>query len=251
MALGDLIFEQSLLGSPVPASVASANLHQTLCRPTMPADLCLREVVPRLEDHAVGPVAKQIGSSFQGHPSAPISWWSILLDCDLWPGSQTPFCTLTMSVHSHNRCIHHDVFHVRLVADSVKQLLKNISFDPVTEPLEDGVPFAKLRRQISPRATCSCNPKHCFQEESIVGAAASSVSNLPQTQWAHTSPLLVCQNVSHHRAIVMPLQKAKIKSQQTLENSKFQMTNSSSKIANPSFHQTCAIKPRSAGEVRR
>ena len=36
-ALVDWIFEQSPLGSPMPASVASANLHQTLCRPTMPA----------------------------------------------------------------------------------------------------------------------------------------------------------------------------------------------------------------------
>ena len=179
MALGDLIFEQSLLGSPVPASVASANLHQTLCRPTMPADLCLREVVPRLEDHAVGPVAKQIGSSFQGHLSAPISWWSNHLDCDLWPGSQTPFCTLTMPVHSHNRCIYHDVFHVRLIANRVKQLLKNVCFDPVAKPFEDGVPLAKFRRQISPRATCTRNPKHCFQEQSIVGATASSIPNLP------------------------------------------------------------------------
>ena len=182
----------------MPASVASANLHQTLCRPTMPADLCLRAVAPRLEDHAVGLAAKQIGSSFQGHLSAPISWWSNHLGCDLWPGSQTPFCTLSMPVHSHNRCIHHDVFHVRLIADRVKHLLENVDFDPVAKPFEDGVPLAKLRWQISPRAPCSCNPKHCFQKESIVGTTAPSVSNLPQAQWAHTSPLFICQNVSHH-----------------------------------------------------
>ena len=190
---------QSPLGSPVPASVASASLRQMLYRPAMPADLRLQAVALHLEDQVDGLAAKQIGSSSQGHLSAPRSWCSNHLDCDLWPGPQTPFCTLTMPVHSHNRCIHHHVFHVRLIADCIKQLLKNISFDPVAKPLEDGVPLAKLRRQISPRATCSCNPKHCFQEESIVGATASSVSNFPQTQWTHTRPLFICQNVSHHR----------------------------------------------------
>ena len=143
----------------------------------MPTDLRLQEAALHLEDHAVGLATKQIASSSRGHLSAPRSWWTNHLDCDLWPGPQTPFCTLTMPVHSHNRCIHHHVFHVRLIADCIKQLLKTISFDPVAKPLEDGVPLAKLRRQISPRATCSCNPKHCFQEESIVGATASSVSN--------------------------------------------------------------------------
>ena len=165
----------------------------------MPADLCLQAVALHLEDHVVGLAAKQIGSSSQGYLSAPRSWWSNHLDCDLWPSPQTLFCTFTMPVHSHHRCIQHHVFHVRLIADCIKQLLKNISFDPVAKPLQDGAPLTKLGWQISPRATCSCNPKHCFQEESIVGATASSVSNLPQTQWTHTSPLSISQNISHHR----------------------------------------------------
>ena len=193
------IFGNHHLEKPVPASVVLTNLHRMLCGPAVSAKRLLRAIASCLEDHVVGLAAKQIGSSSQGHLSAPRSWCSNHLDCDLWPGPQTPFFTLTMPVHSHNRCIHHHVFHVRLIADCIKQLLKTISFDPVAKPLEDGVPLAKLRRQISPRATCSCNPKHCFQEESIVGATASSVSNLPQTQWTHTSPLFICQNVSHHR----------------------------------------------------
>ena len=155
----------------------TGQMQKSTGRSTMPTDLRLQEAALHLEDHAVGLATKQIASSSRGHLSAPRSWWTNHLDCDLWPGPQTPFCTLTMPVHSHNRCIHHHVFHVRLIADCIKQLLKNISFDPVAKPLEDGVPLAKLRRQISPRATCSCNPKHCFQEESIVGATASSVSN--------------------------------------------------------------------------
>ena len=58
--------------------------------------------------------------------------------------------------------------------------------------------------------------KALLPKESIVGTTAPSVSNLPQTQWAHTSPLFICQNVSHHSAIVTPPRKVKIKSQQTL-----------------------------------
>jgi len=83
-----------------------------------------------------------------------------------------------MPVYPHNRCIHHDVFHVRLIADRIEQLLEDVCFDPVAEPFEDGVPLAKFGRQISPRAACAHNPKHCLQEQPIVGAAASSVSNL-------------------------------------------------------------------------
>ena len=121
-----------------------------------------------------------------------------------------------MPVNSHNRCIHHDVFHVRLIADRVKQLLKYVGFDPVAKPFEDGVPLAKLRWQISPGAASAYNPKHSLQEQSVVGATASSVSNLTQTQWAHASPLFICQNVSHHTAIVTLLRWLKIKSQHTL-----------------------------------
>ena len=155
----------------------TGQMQKSTGRSTMPTDLRLQEAALHLEDHAVGLATKQIASSSRGHLSAPRSWWTNHLDCDLWPGPQTPFCTLTMPVHSHNRCIHHHVFHVRLIADCIKQLLKNISFDPVAKPLQDGAPLTKLGWQISPRATCSCNPKHCFQEESIVGATASSVSN--------------------------------------------------------------------------
>lgn len=50
-----------------------------------------------------------------------------------------------MSMHLHNRYIHHGVFHARLIARSTKQLLKYKGFEPHTKPFEYGVPLAKFR----------------------------------------------------------------------------------------------------------
>ena len=50
---------------------------------------------------------------------------------------------LTVAMDFDDRAINHGVLHVRVVRDRLKAPCENITFDPVTEAFEDGVPVAK------------------------------------------------------------------------------------------------------------
>ena len=53
----------------------------------------------------------------------------------------------------------HDVFHVGIARQRVENSFENIGFDPVPETLEDGIPSAKMGRNISPWAVRARSPK--------------------------------------------------------------------------------------------
>jgi hypothetical protein len=85
--------------------------------------------------------------------------------------------------------VNHDALHVGVTRYSVKYSFENIGFDPMTEALEDGVPVAKLVRQVAPRCASSGNPQNGFHEKSAVPACATGVAFLAKTMWLHQSPL--------------------------------------------------------------
>src|SRR5262245_44148698 len=86
------------------------------------------------------------------HRSAPGFWWSCRPWNDLWPGSGSPFCALSMALHFDDGGVDHRVFHVGLVRAGIEEPLENIGFGPIAVALEDGIPLAKERRKIAPGA---------------------------------------------------------------------------------------------------
>jgi MFS family permease len=61
----------------------------------------------------------------------------------LWPGFESPFCALTMTVDFNDGGINHSVFHVRFLRNRIKNPLENISSAPVIEPAAGRAPVAK------------------------------------------------------------------------------------------------------------
>lgn len=115
-----------------------------------------------------------------------------------WP--EVPFCPLAVPMHFHNRGIHHRIFHVWLLAHRVKQALKYVGLDPVSEALEHRVPLAELWRQVSPRAACAGNPQHCLNEAAVVCAASPRITWFAKAVRLHLVPLRVCQYPSNAHA---------------------------------------------------
>ena len=70
----------------------------------------------------------------------------------LWPDSESPFCTLTVTMDFDDAAINHGIFHIRLTADFLKHSGKAPCFAPAAVTLEHAVPFAKFLGQIPPRA---------------------------------------------------------------------------------------------------
>ena len=56
----------------------------------------------------------------------------------LWPGFESPFCALAVTMHFHDHDIDHGVFHIWLAADGIKAFLPDTGLDPVAKALEDG-----------------------------------------------------------------------------------------------------------------
>src|SRR5690554_1235788 len=120
------------------------------------------------------------------------------LSSALWPGSESPFCALAVAVDLDDGGIDHGVFHVRLVGARFKNPSKNIGFHPVAVSLEDRVPFAEMRRQITPGTAGARDPENRLKKKPVVAAAAAGIRRLPQTMRLHLRPLGVCQYVSIH-----------------------------------------------------
>jgi hypothetical protein len=85
--------------------------------------------------------------------------------------------------------IDHRVFHVGLIRHRLKKPLKNISFYPILVALIDGVPLAKLRREIAPRAASSGNPQYSFKKQPVIPAAPSRIAGFAKTMRFHLRPL--------------------------------------------------------------
>ena len=109
----------------------------------------------------------------------------------LWPGFESPFCALAVTMHFHDHDIDHGVFHIWLAADGIKAFLPDIGLDSVTKAFENGVPFAEFFRQIAPGAACAHDPQHGLCKQALVRASWPCIAKLAQTVRGHQFPLLV------------------------------------------------------------
>src|SRR3546814_8073428 len=100
----------------------------------------------------------------------------------LWPGSESPFCALSMTVHLDDCGIDHRIYHVRLLRDGVEQPLENIGLHPIPIALEHRVPFAERARQVAPRAARPHDPQYRLDKASIIAAAAPRIADRKSTR---------------------------------------------------------------------
>jgi hypothetical protein len=113
--------------------------------------------------------------------------------------------------------VDHRVLHVGLVRDGIKKTFENIGFNPVSIPLEDGVPGPEQRRQIAPRAAGSRDPQDRFDKPPVILTAATGVRLLPPAMRLHFRPLGIAQHISVHPKLESQyLAWGNPKSQQTL-----------------------------------
>ena len=64
---------------------------------------------------SAGPAAARTGRDCRAHRSAPGSWSSCRPWNGRWPGSESPFCALSVAVDPDDGGIDHGVLHVRLL----------------------------------------------------------------------------------------------------------------------------------------
>ena len=83
-----------------------------------------------------------------------------------------------MPVYTHDGCIHHGVFHVRLATDCFEQAYKNIGLHPIAKAFEYGVPFTEVFWQVSPWTARANNPQNCLYKQSVICPASATVSDL-------------------------------------------------------------------------
>ena len=122
-----------------------------------------------------------------------------------------PFCAPTVSVDLDDGGIHHGVFHVWFIREGIEYAFENVGFTPVAKPAECRAPVAKRGGQVTPWAARAHNPKHGFNEQPVVSAAATGIHRLSQTMRFYLRPLGVCQyktihpkRESHSRRFVNP-----------------------------------------------
>jgi hypothetical protein len=106
---------------------------------------------------------------------------------------------LAVAVDLDDRGVDHGVFHIRIIREGVEEPFEDIGLNPIAIAFENGVPVAKKRWKIAPRAPRSCNPQHRFHEKPIVPTAPPGIARLAQAQHFHLRPLGVSQNESVQR----------------------------------------------------
>jgi hypothetical protein len=80
-----------------------------------------------------------------------------------------------VAVDLDDRGIDHGILHVRLIRSGVEKTLENTGFAPIAVTHEHTVPLAELLRKVAPRAACSRDPQHSFNEQPIVVCTENSI----------------------------------------------------------------------------
>lgn len=94
--------------------------------------------------------------------------------------------------------VDHGEFHIGIVRHRIENPLEDIGRYPVAETLEDRVPLAKGRWQVSPGTAGPRDPQNGLQEQPVVAAAASGIGRLAQAMRLHLCPLSVRQIRANH-----------------------------------------------------
>ena len=96
-------------------------------------------------------------------------------------------------------------------------MLENAGFAPIAVTHEHTVPLTELLRKVTPRAACSRDPQHSFNEQPVITPATTRITGFAQTMWFHLRPLGVRQNESIHQKLESyQASKGNPDSQQTL-----------------------------------
>jgi hypothetical protein len=106
-----------------------------------------------------------------------------------------------VTVDLDDRGIDHGIFHVWLIRSGVEKMLENAGFAPIAVTHEHTVPLTELLRKVAPRAACSRDPQHCFNEQPVITPATPRITGFAQTMWFHLRPLGVRQNESIHQKL--------------------------------------------------
>src|SRR5207248_6145071 len=130
---------------------------------------------------------------FPTHRLRPRSWCSNRPYFSRWPDFGSPFCSLPMTMHPHNRSIDHHIFKIRIVRQNLEDTLESSSLRPPSKSLEHRVPVPKLLRQVSPRRSGSCDPQHRLQKTPTVASRLSWISHFSQTIRLDRLPLRIVQ----------------------------------------------------------
>jgi hypothetical protein len=122
-----------------------------------------------------------------------------------------------VTVDLDDRGINHGIFHVWLIRSGVEKMLENAGFAPIAVTHEHTVPLTELLRKVAPRAACSRDPQHSFNEQPVITPATPRITGFAQTMWFHLRPLGVRQNESIHQKLEShQASKGNPDSQQTL-----------------------------------
>jgi hypothetical protein len=106
-----------------------------------------------------------------------------------------------VTVDLDDRGINHGIFHVWLIRSGVEKMLENAGFAPIAVTHEHTVPLTELLRKVAPRAACSRDPQHSFNEQPVITPATPRITGFAQTMWFHLRPLGVRQNESIHQKL--------------------------------------------------
>jgi len=124
----------------------------------------------------------------------------------LWPGSESPFCALSVAMDLDDGGIDHGVLHVGLVRTGIEQLCEDIGLTPIAEAPECRAPVPEHRRKVTPRAACARGPQNSLNEKPVVVAAAPGSVALPRQcgsicpHWASVNTNRSIQSLNHIQA---------------------------------------------------
>jgi len=111
-----------------------------------------------------------------------------------------------MAMDPDDRGIDHRVFHVGLIGNGIEHALEHVGLYPIAEALEDCVPLAKRRWEVTPWTAGSRNPQHRLREQSRIPSRPARIGRLAQAEGLHLLPLRVCQAEPVHAKLLSELE---------------------------------------------
>ena len=111
-----------------------------------------------------------------------------------WPGSESPFCALTVAVDLDDAAVDHGVFEVGVLSQGSDDTIECIGLHPPAEALEDRVPFPELPRKVTSRAPGSSDPEHRLDKKPGIRPRAPKVTLPTKAVRGDDHPLKVGQS---------------------------------------------------------
>lgn len=97
-------------------------------------------------------------------------------------------------MNADDRAVDHRVFEIRLTRQDIENPFEHTFLRPSAEPLEHGIPWPELIRQITPGCTNADLPEDRLKKETIVVGGAPGIVILTGQQTLQTFPLIFSKN---------------------------------------------------------